>query len=126
MWMNVFLVFIGGGIGSVSRYLLSSQVYKYSEGTFPTGTLAVNLIGCAMIGFLWALSERMSLSPDFRMFFFIGILGGFTTFSTFGLETFHILRDGEFRMALINILASNVLGIGLVFAGFMLGRIFFK
>lgn len=121
--LNFLLIAIGGAIGSVLRYSVSAVDYKLSKGIFPVSTLIVNLVGCLIIGFLWGLSERIIISPNIRNFIFIGLLGGFTTFSSFGLESFNLFRDGELRIAVINILANNLLGISLVFAGFSAARI---
>lgn len=109
---------IGGGIGALLRYAVSTYTYKFLDGIFPWGTLVVNLSGCFCIGFLWCIFERYVISPNARMFLFVGILGGFTTFSSYGIETFNLLRDGESKMAAFNVLSSNVLGIACVFAGF--------
>lgn len=112
----------GGALGTLLRYFLSGLDYRFSQGFFPMSTLVINLAGSLFIGFFWGLFERMSVSPEMRMFVFIGILGGFTTFSTFTLENFNLMRDGELRIALVNILASNLLGIACVFLGFWVGR----
>ncbi len=112
----------GGAIGTLLRYTLSGFTYKFLNGGFPWGTLFVNLVGCFIIGLLWGVFEVENLSANLRNFVFVGILGGFTTFSTFALESFSLLRDGEVKFALLNILASNILGILLVFAGFLLSR----
>jgi len=112
----------GGAIGTVLRYSLSGFTYKLFNGIFPWGTLAVNLAGSFFIGLLWGFLEIDNLSSNVRNFVFIGILGGFTTFSTFALESLNLFRDGEVRLALTNILVSNILGIALVFAGFFIGR----
>lgn len=116
------LLFISGGIGTLLRYLASGLTYRYFDGTFPFGTLFVNLIGSFLIGLLWGMFEIESISPNFRSFIFVGVLGGFTTFSTFTLESFNLFSNGEMKSALINILAHNILGIALVFAGFALAR----
>ena len=120
--LRLLFVAAGGAIGTVCRYLLSTLDYTFSGGVFPFSTLLINLMGSLVIGFLWGLFERSVISPTMRMFLFIGVLGGFTTFSTFCLENFNLIRDGELRIALWNILLSNVLGIVLVFAGFALSR----
>ncbi len=88
------------------------------------GTLAVNLIGSAVIGFLagWFLSAPAPVSQNLRLFLIVGILGGFTTFSSFSLENLNLIREGHIRTALVYILTSNVLGIGLAFGGFLLAR----
>jgi len=113
---------IGGAIGALLRYALSGVAYKYLGSGFPWGTLCVNLIGAFAIGILWGLSEKTAISSDFRTFAFIGILGSFTTFSTYGLETFNLFRDGEIKLALANVLVTNVLGIALVISGFITSK----
>ena len=113
---------IGGAIGALLRYALSGVAYKYMGSGFPWGTLCVNLIGAFAIGILWGLSEKTTISSDFRTFAFIGILGSFTTFSTYGLETFNLFRDGEIKLALANVLVTNVLGIALVISGFITSK----
>lgn len=120
--LRLFLVAAGGAIGTVCRYALSGLDYKFSNGVFPFSTLLINLAGSFVIGFLWGLFEGLTVSPDVRMFIFIGILGGFTTFSTFSLENFNLLRDGEIKITLWNIFITNVAGIALVFIGFILSR----
>lgn len=120
--LRFFLVAAGGAIGTVCRYLLSGFDYKFSEGTFPVSTMLINLIGSFVIGILWGIFERSAISPNIRIFIFIGVLGGFTTFSTFCLENFHFIRSGELRFMLWNVLLSNVLGIIFVFIGFIISR----
>ena len=120
--VKILFILAGGGIGSLLRYGVSGAVSKYSP-TFPWGTLAVNLAGSLAIGFLWGLSERLVFPGNWKPFIFVGILGGFTTFSSYGLECFNLLRDGEVLPALANVLLSNIAGVGLVFLGFSLSRI---
>ena len=119
---KILFILAGGGIGSLLRYGLSGTISKYSA-TFPWGTLAVNLTGSFAIGLLWGLSEVLIFSNYWKPFVFVGILGGFTTFSTYGLECFNLLRDGEVLLAVSNILLSNIIGLGLVFLGFSLSRV---
>jgi len=119
---KLIILAAGGAIGTLLRYTLSGFTYKMLNGGFPWGTLVVNLAGSFIIGLLWGVFEIENLSTNIRNFIFIGILGGFTTFSTFALESFSLFRDGEVKIALLNIVASNVLGILLVFAGFLLSR----
>ncbi len=126
--LRLFLLLAGGGTGTILRYWLSNLTYRAGGGVFPTGTLAVNLGGSLAIGCLWALFEKGALTPNARLFLMTGVLGGFTTFSTFTLENFSLLRDGELKLAAANILVSNIAGIFLVFAGFkgvnlMLGKL---
>lgn len=113
---------IGGAIGALLRYMISGMTYRYLGGSFPWGTLSVNLIGAFAIGFLWGLSEITIVSSDFRSFVFIGIIGSFTTFSTYSLETFNLFRDAEIKLVLANVLITNVLGIVLVLFGFIASK----
>lgn len=119
---KIILLLAGGAIGTLARYGLAGLTHKYFEGTFPLGTLVVNLLGSLIIGLLWGLWESNNIPTGIRTFLFIGILGGFTTFSSYALETLHMFRDGEAKMAVINILASNILGLMLVFVGFIAAR----
>jgi CrcB protein len=98
---GILLVALGGAIGSVARYKLSGLVLHHTiEWRFPAGTFTVNVIGCVVAGVLAALAEKADLfSPGARLFLFTGLLGGFTTFSAFGVETVHLLRRGEVLIA---------------------------
>jgi len=113
---------LGGAIGTLLRYGVSGLTYRYTGPGFPWGTLAVNLIGSFVIGVLWSLFDVTAVGPNVRIFVLIGVLGGFTTFSTYSLECFNLLRDGEMGLALCNVVASNVLGIALTFFGFGMTR----
>lgn len=117
---------IGGAAGALLRYSVSGYIFRNSDGLLPWGTIAVNLIGCFVIGFLWNIFENFTYSPNTRAFIFIGILGAFTTFSTFGIESFYLLKDGEIKLGIINILISNVGGIGLVAIGYILSKYLLK
>lgn len=114
----------GGAVGAVLRYWLSGLTHRFVPGIFPWGTLCVNLAGAFVIGLLWGVSEVASFSSHFKLLIFVGLLGAFTTFSTFALENFSLLRDGETGLALVNIFASNVLGIVVVYGGFFAARYF--
>ena len=122
MLIKILLLATGGAIGTVSRYAISGMTHKYIAGTFPVGTLMVNVLGSLIIGLIWGIWETASISSHMRTFIFIGILGGFTTFSTYSLETLNLFREGEVKMAIVNILANNILGILMVFAGFFAAR----
>lgn len=119
----LLLVGTGGFVGSALRYAVSGWVQRIDpDGAFPFGTLAVNLAGCLVIGVLGGLSEARSvLGPEARLLVLIGVLGGFTTFSTFGWETLALLREGELAAAGFNVGASVALGIGAVWLGHALG-----
>ena len=121
--MNVLYVFVGGGIGSAARYLVSGLVYRLTGNSFPYGTLAVNVIGCFVIGLLMtAFQERFLVNPSLRMFLTIGILGGFTTFSTFSYETVMLLHDAEFWYAGLNIAVSIFTCLAGTYAGMLIGN----
>lgn len=110
---------IGGFIGSVLRYWASGLVVGLSQSVgFPFATLTVNVVGCFAIGFLSELAEtRGGFGPEARAFVFVGILGGFTTFSTFGNETVYLMREGQRVPAMAYVGASVVLGLGAVVLG---------
>ena len=118
-FLSIIYVALGGALGSVSRYLLGTWTQSISKSIdFPYGTLAVNLIGCFVIGFLSQLAEaRGAFTSESRSFVFIGILGGFTTFSSFGNDTINLFRDGETFNALANIGANVIVGLSLVWLG---------
>ena len=122
--LNLIYVGAGGFFGSIGRYLLAGAVYQIFPGlNFPTGTAVVNILGCFLIGIISGLVEmRNLLSPETRIFILIGLLGGFTTFSTFGFETVALLRDGAFFAALANVLVQVIIGISVVWLGFNLIR----
>lgn len=127
--MNTMLwVGAGGFLGSVLRYLVAGYVQRISESIgFPYGTLAVNVIGCFCIGFLSEMSTmRGVLSAETRALFITGTLGGFTTFSTFSLETMNLLRDGQTTLALLNMGASLAIGLGAVWSGYTLAYLIWR
>jgi len=121
---KLILVGTGGFLGSVSRYLLSGLTHRLvGRADFPYGTLAVNVIGCLMIGLLSGLAENRQLfTPELRLLVFIGFLGGFTTFSTFGYEVVSFARDGQLIASLGNLMLHLVLGLGAVWTGLALSK----
>lgn len=119
MQKTIFIAF-AGLVGTLIRYWLSGFVARQYGETFPWGTLVVNLIGSFLAGAMYHLAEeRFLISPTLRTIIFIGLLGGFTTFSSYGLQTFTLLRDGEIGLATLNIALSNVLGLVMVWAGYV-------
>ncbi|NKB25239.1 MAG: fluoride efflux transporter CrcB [Kiritimatiellae bacterium] len=114
MLANIFLAGIGGFIGSTFRYVLSACIQNMSSpSSLPYGTLGVNISGCLVIGFLGGYIEhRDFLSPEIRTFLLVGVLGGFTTFSTFGY--------GQLVIAFSNVMLQILLGLGAVWVGYML------
>jgi len=123
MLYKLLSIAAGGAIGAVLRYGVAGVVHTWMVSIYPWGTLAVNLIGSFLAGLIWFLAEATYLPVPVKPFVLIGILGGFTTFSTCMLETFHLMREGEYYLALGNILLSNLLGIVLVISGVMLAEL---
>jgi len=113
----------GGFIGSALRYWLSSATYRVLGPGFPYGTLLVNVVGCFFIGFLMAFfEERFVVSPSLRVFLTIGILGGFTTFSTFTFETMGLLTEGSYLLGAANILGTLLTCLGATWLGTVIGK----
>lgn len=113
----------GGAVGSVLRYWLSAWVHSFAGRDFPYGTLAVNVLGCLLMGFLFALFvERLSSDSVVRAAILIGVLGGFTTFSSFSIETFNLLEEGLWLRAGINAGASLVLCLAATWIGVITAR----
>ncbi|MEE8169368.1 MAG: fluoride efflux transporter CrcB [Phycisphaerae bacterium] len=117
------MIAVAGGMGSLLRYTVAGWGQKLAGGSFPLGTLIVNVLGCLAIGLLAAaLSGRFLLREELRIALMVGLLGGFTTFSTFGLETFGLLNDGQFARAAINVVVSVLAGVGAVWLGYRLAE----
>ena len=117
--LNVFIVGLGGFIGSALRYLVGGWAQGLSKSLdFPYGTLTVNLIGCFVIGFLGELAEARGIfASETRLLVFIGLLGGFTTFSSFGNDTVNLARSGQMLNALTNVAVNVIFGMLLVWLG---------
>jgi fluoride exporter len=116
---------LGGFLGSVGRFVISGLFNRLSPAlAFPVGTLAVNVLGCFLLGLLHGLAEsRNMLGTDIRIFLFIGVLGGFTTYSTFGFESLALLKDGAMLKAFSNIIIHIFVGLAAVWLGDTLGRL---
>lgn len=113
----------GGALGSVARYLVVAQMTRWFGFNFPWGTLTVNVVGGLTIGILAELMAlKWSVSPELRAFLIVGILGGFTTFSAFSLETIGLAQNGAVILALLYVAASVALSVGAVFVGLSLMR----
>jgi CrcB protein len=124
MMGKLFLIGLAGFVGTLGRYGLSGVVAKRYGETFPFGTLVVNLIGCFLVGLLFYLmQERFLVNQNVRTIVLIGLLGGFTTFSSLGLQTFTLLQDGEFGLAVVNLGASNLIGLFMVWVGYTLAKL---
>lgn len=118
MITKLFAVAFGGGLGALLRYLIFFYFERAHKSVFPWPTLIVNLAGALLIGFLWGYFDKVYVSPGIRMFIFIGILGSFTTFSTFAFDILSMIHDGHFKNMIVYLLASNILGVGLAFLGY--------
>lgn len=119
--LKLALIFIGSGIGGMLRYGLSHVVHAMVRTSFPLGTLIVNVTGCLAIGFLAVALGGPLARDEHRALLLIGLLGGYTTFSTFGRETMALLHNGQITGAMANILLSNLLGLMGVWVGWMIG-----
>lgn len=117
--INTVLIFLGAGLGGVFRYWVANAVYWFAGRQFPYGTLVVNVTGCLVMGFLFAvLSERFDgVAPQLRAFLLIGLLGGYTTFSSFSIETLNLVENGAWLGAGLNVFLSMVLSIAAVWIG---------
>ena len=122
--LRILLVGLAGLSGTLCRYWFSGAVVRRYGEALPLGTLAVNLLGCFAAGLLFHfMQERQAFSETARAAVFVGLLGGFTTFSAYGLQTFTLLREGRVGLAALNVVASNLLGLLLVWAGYAAGRL---
>src|SRR5262245_10669326 len=120
--LRLIALALAGGIGTLARYWLNGLAQRIVRETFPCGTLAVNVVGCFLIGLVMHLVRQgQAMSPDARTFVIVGLLGGFTTFSAFGYETFDLIRDGSILHAGTNAAGNLLLGIGAVWLGTMVG-----
>ncbi len=124
---EISLVFLGSGIGGVLRFILGSLVYSYTGRKFPYGTLVINLTGSFMIGFLYIVitSKFSNFAPYLIAFLLVGILGGYTTFSSFSLETLDLILTGKVVFGLVNIIASITLGVILAWFGMFVAKSIF-
>ncbi len=121
--LKYLIVFVGSGIGGGLRFWLSSLVHKHFPPFFPLGTLIINILGSFILGYMiFGLDEKELISPSVKLFIGIGFCGGFTTFSTFSLETFNLIRNSEFLFAGINILASVLVSLLGVYLAYLVTR----
>ena len=124
MW-RILLIGLAGLFGTLGRYWLSGVAARRFGETFPVGTLLVNVTGCFLAGFLFYLmQERFLVNQTVRTVILVGLLGGFTTFSSFGLQTFTLIRDSQFGYAALNVIISNLAGLLMVWVGYTLARAF--
>jgi CrcB protein len=123
--MHFLIVFIGGGIGSLFRYMSSEFINRVFLHKFLLGTIFVNCVGALLIGFLMSLIDFYSLNIKWKLLLVTGFLGGYTTFSAYSYETVHYMLNGDMKYAIWNILLSNVLCIMFVFLGIWLNKLIF-
>lgn len=120
--LRTLLVALGGGIGSAARYLVGGWFAVRFGAAFPYGTLVINVTGSFIIGFFLAFAEqRIWLGPNWRVFFGVGFIGGYTTFSTFEYETIRLLQDGEMLLGIVYLVGSVTTGALATLAGIVLG-----
>jgi CrcB protein len=115
--LELLWIALGGSLGAMCRHGLSVLAQRLLPPNFPWGTLVANLLGCFLIGGLWVLATEYSFSQEVRVFVFTGAIGSLTTFSTYGVESLMLLREGRIWVGVGNILVSNVLGLALVALG---------
>ncbi len=122
--IETLVIFLGGGIGSVSRYWLALGIYRFMGTKFPYGTMVVNVLGCFLIG-LWMtiFGNRFMVNPNLRLFLIIGILGGFTTFSSFSYETISLFQEGSYFSGTANIVYSVLNCLGATWVGYTIGKL---
>jgi len=119
---NILYIALGGIIGTICRYAVSGASLYLSNSSFPLGTFIVNITGSFIIGFLWVVISPENISPQIRNMIFIGLLGSFTTFSSYALESLKLAQSGNYALALVYIIGSNVIGLLLVFLGYSLAK----
>lgn len=121
---KLFWIAAAGALGTLSRYLLGGLVQRAGGASFAWGTLAVNILGSFLFGVIWSLSEgRMLISGETRLIILAGFMGAFTTFSTFMFETGALLREAEWGLAALNLLAQNAVGLVCLYLGMSAGRL---
>ena len=119
--MTILFIALGGALGSVARYLFSTTVLRVTGSLFPLGTFAVNVVGCFVFGLIaGAAEQRVQLTPEWRLFLLVGVLGGFTTFSSYAFESFALVRDGQFAWAGLNVAGQVVAGLVGMWAGYVI------
>ena len=121
--MKFLFVALGAGVGGALRYWVSTLAYKFLPAYFPFGTLIVNVAGSFILGFLiFGFDEKELLSPTLKLLIGVGFCGGFTTFSTFSLETINLIRDSQYLFAVVNISLNILMTLLGVFAGYLITR----
>ena len=118
---KIMLIMLGGAIGSGLRYAVAGWMQRLTDDPFPVGTMTVNVAGCLVIGVLGFLfAGPVIVREEYRFMILVGVLGGFTTFSSFGFETLTLVNDGQMGRAMLNVVLNNALGLAAVWIGFRL------
>lgn len=124
MWNKIIWLALAGAFGTIARYLFGGFVDRIYGGSFPLGTLAVNVLGCFLFGLVWHLAEnRLLIRPETRFYILTGFMGAFTTFSTYAFDTTKMLKEAQWMGAVLNHAAQTCLGVGAVFLGIGLGKL---
>jgi CrcB protein len=121
--MRLLLVALGGALGACARYILSTWIAGRTGPDFPWSTFVINVTGSLLIGIVLGLVEHGAMGPNARLFLAVGVLGGYTTFSTFSYETLELLADGSIRAFLFNALGQLATGLVAVYLGLVLSRV---
>ena len=122
--MKLLWIAIAGALGTLARYWLGGKVQRMTGGSFPWGTMAVNLSGCFVFGILWALAvERFNIGGELRIIVLLGFMGAFTTFSTLVFESAELLRASQWLKMGLNLAGQNFFGFVALYAGIVCGRV---
>ncbi len=123
---SLIFIFVGGGFGATSRYLCSKYINEATGAIFPWGTFLVNMAGALLIGFFTEIFRNSLISPEIRIFLITGYLGALTTFSTLSLESVNLMRDGEIKLFVLNMIMTNIVGVIATVMGIYMSRIIVK
>lgn len=121
---NILIVMLGGAIGTFYRYILNNYFANLFAVSIGYGTAIANISGSFFIGLIYGIAENNSFNPSLKLFIIVGLLGGFTTFSSFALETINFIRDGAVKKAILYFIFNNFVGIGMAYLGILTSKLF--